>query len=63
LAAVSDPRHREAVMLHHLHGWPITDKDPETPTLCKHFDMTARQIQNWIRTAFDEMRAAVGEYI
>ena len=63
LGAVSDPRHREAVMLHHLQGWPITHKDPETPTLCKHFDMTARQIQNWMRTAFAEMRAAVGEYI
>jgi DNA-directed RNA polymerase specialized sigma24 family protein len=60
LAAITDPRHREAVVLHYLRGWPITDKNPETPTLCKRFGKSARQIQNWMNDAFDEMRAALG---
>lgn len=63
LNAIRDPRHREAVVLHHLQGWPITDKSPETPTLCTHFGKCARQIQNWMATAFAEMRAALGEDI
>jgi DNA-directed RNA polymerase specialized sigma24 family protein len=61
LRHVSDRRHREAVVLHHLEGWPITDPDPKTATLCAYFDVSDRQIRNWIRTAFAEMRDALGE--
>jgi DNA-directed RNA polymerase specialized sigma24 family protein len=63
LAAIKDPRHREAVVLHHLEGWPITDKNLEIPTLSKHFGKSARQIQNWMTTAFAEMRGALGDDI
>jgi DNA-directed RNA polymerase specialized sigma24 family protein len=59
LAAIQDPRHREAVILHHLKGWPITDKDPTVPTLCEHFGVTDRAIRKWIATAFAEMRRAI----
>lgn len=63
LSAITDERHREAVILHYLQGWPITDKDPNIPTLKTHFSMSARQIQNWINTARGEMRAALGEIL
>jgi DNA-directed RNA polymerase specialized sigma24 family protein len=61
LAAIRDPRHREAVILHWLRGWPITDKDKTKPTLEQRFGKSARQIQNWINAAFNDMRAAIGE--
>lgn len=62
LAAISDPRHREAVVLRYLQGWPITDKD-KAQTLRKHFGISARQIQNWIGVALAEMKEAMGENI
>jgi DNA-directed RNA polymerase specialized sigma24 family protein len=61
LAAIKDPRHREAVILHYLKGWPISDKDPMALTLCSHFDVTDRAIRKWIATAFGEMRRAIGD--
>jgi DNA-directed RNA polymerase specialized sigma24 family protein len=61
LAAVTDPRHREAVVLCYLQEWPVTDKNPETPTLCTHFEKADRQIRNWMKAALNEMREAIGE--
>jgi hypothetical protein len=61
LAAVKDPRHVEAVILRHVHGWPITDKDPTKPTLERHFGISGRQIQNWITDALETMRGAIGD--
>lgn len=63
LAAIRDPRHREAVILHYLQGWPIFDKNTDIPTLCTHFGISARQIQNWMVTAFAQMRDAMGDVI
>jgi DNA-directed RNA polymerase specialized sigma24 family protein len=60
LAHVKNPRHREAVVLHHLEGWPITDQDPYTETLCRHFGVSDRQIRTWIATAFAQMRKSLG---
>lgn len=60
-AAVKDPLHLEAVILRHVRGWPITDKDPTKPTLARHFGKSARQIQNWISEALEAMRAAIGD--
>jgi DNA-directed RNA polymerase specialized sigma24 family protein len=59
LAAIEDPRHREAVILHHLKGWPISVEDPKVATLCTHFGVTDRAIRKWIATAFAEMRRAI----
>jgi hypothetical protein len=61
LTAIRDPRHREAVNLHHLHDWPITAHDPATPSLTTHFNVSDRQIRNWMKSAFTEMRQAMGE--
>ncbi len=61
LDAIKDPRHREAVILHYLQGWPITDRDPSTPTLSSHFRVSGRQIHNWFKAAFAEMRQAMGD--
>ncbi len=61
LAAITDARHREAIILHFLQGWPITDQNPETPTLTRHFRVSARSISTWIKGALAEMRDAIGE--
>lgn len=61
LAAVKDPRHVHAVILRYVRGWPITDKDPTKPSLEKHFGKSARQIQNWIASALEAMRKAIGD--
>jgi DNA-directed RNA polymerase specialized sigma24 family protein len=58
---IKNPKHREAVILHHLQGWPITDQDPEVDSLCHHFGVSDRQIREWIATAFAQMRRAIGE--
>jgi DNA-directed RNA polymerase specialized sigma24 family protein len=61
IAAVRDPRHREAVVLHHLQGWPIQHKNPQIQTLCSRFGVSDRQIHKWIAVALDEMREVLGE--
>jgi hypothetical protein len=58
---VKNPKHREAVILHHLRGWPITDQDRDADCLCHHFGVGDRQIREWIATAFAQMRRAIGE--
>jgi hypothetical protein len=60
-AAVKDPRHVEAVILRYVYGWPMVDKDPNKPTLTRHFGKSARQIQNWLADALEAMRAAIGD--
>jgi len=61
LAAVKDPRHLHAVILRHLHGWPITDRDPTKPSLTKLFGKSEKQIRNWIKGALAAMRTAIGD--
>ena len=60
-AAVKDPRHIEAVILRYVYNWPMVDKDPNKPTLTRHFGKSARQIQNWLADALEAMRAAIGD--
>ena len=59
LAAVPDERHRQAVVLRHVRGWPLTCSDPTQPSLERHFGMSGRQIQNWITSALEIMRAEI----
>lgn len=61
LNAVKDPRHRDAVILRYLRNWPITDQDPNKPTLARHFGVSGRQIRNWLNDALKAMRAAIGD--
>ena len=63
LAAVTNPKHREAFVLHYMEGWPIKSVDPAIVTLCTHFKRSDRQISTWINTARSEMRNAMGEEI
>lgn len=60
LAGVQDERHRLAVNLIYLQGWPVTDKDPDRVTVSSHFDKDERTIRNWVKKAFSEMRDALG---
>jgi len=59
LEAVKDPRHREALVLRYAKGWPIRGK--KLPTLCSHFGVTSRQIQNWLKIGKAQARATLGE--
>lgn len=63
LAAVSNPLHREAVVLHYLQGWQLTNANKTIPTLSTHFGKSGRQIQNWLTKAIAEMRTALGDAI
>ena len=54
LAAITNPKHREAFILHEIEKWPI-------PTLSTYLKMSGRQIQNWIKTARKQMRTALGD--
>jgi hypothetical protein len=60
LTCVTDGRHLEAVILRYLEGWPMTEKDPEKPCLVRHFQVSARQIQNWINIALEQIREGLG---
>jgi hypothetical protein len=60
-AAITDPRHLEAVVLRHVHGWQLTASDPSKPSLERHFGKTSRQIQNWIDKGIQQMRESIGE--
>jgi hypothetical protein len=61
IGAISNPKHREAVVLHYFEEWPIQCKDKAKPSLCTHFRISARQINNWFVKAFEEVRAAAGD--
>ncbi|MFO0796109.1 MAG: hypothetical protein U0804_01465 [Gemmataceae bacterium] len=60
LDAITDPRHREAVILRYEKGWQVGDGD-QTETISYQLDVSRRQIQEWIRAAVAQMRQALGE--
>jgi hypothetical protein len=61
LDAITDPRHREAVILRYEKEWPVSSGGEETDTISGWFDVSPRQIQNRIRKAVAQMRQAIGE--
>lgn len=60
-ASVKDPRHYEAFVLRYAYGWQAAVKDPQAPSLAKRFGVSRRQIQTWLQTARDQIRAAIGD--
>ncbi len=61
LAAIRDPRHWQAFVLHHYDDWPIETQDPHAPSVSGHFEVTPRTVNNWLRGAerdLAEWRAA-----
>jgi DNA-directed RNA polymerase specialized sigma24 family protein len=61
LAAIRDPRHRQAFVLHHCDDWPIETQDPRAPSVSGHFKVTPRTVNNWLRAVerdLAEWRAA-----
>lgn len=51
LAAIRDPRHRQAFVLHHYDDWVIETQDPLMPSISGHFKVTPRTVNNWLRAA------------
>jgi hypothetical protein len=60
LEAISEPRHREAAILHWGHGTPVDTCKRGTPSLTRRFRKEARQIRYWLTTAMNQMRTALG---
>lgn len=57
LAAIRDPRHRQAFVLHFYDDWPIETKDPLDPSISRRFGVTPRTVSNWLRTAEHDLAA------
>ena len=57
IAAIRDPRHREAFVLHYYDDWPIETKDPLDPSISRHFGVTPRTVSNWLRAAERDLAA------
>lgn len=53
-------RDRQSRETFRIQGWPITDQDPSRETVSTYFGVCDRTIRNWMRTAFSEMRNALG---
>jgi len=62
LAAVTDPRHLKAVILHYAHGIPIASSKRGKDCLTRRFRKEQWEIKQWIATAMKEMRAALDVY-
>ncbi len=57
---IRDPRHFEALVLRYGYDWPIESEDPAEPTLSKKYNISPRQIRNWIVSGLETLRAALG---
>ena len=60
LRAVTDRRHREAVILHHGRGIPIFSSKRGKKCLTRHFRKKEREIRYWIDQAMEQLRGALG---
>ena len=59
-AKIRDPRHFEALVLRYGYDWPIESEDPAEPTLSKKYNLSPRQIRNWIVSGLETLRVALG---
>ena len=57
LASIRDARHREAFVLHYCDDWPIETNDPFDPSISRHFGVTPRTVNNWLRAAERDVAA------
>jgi hypothetical protein len=58
--AVIDELHRTAFILRHYGRWPIEHRDPDIPTISRHFDRDPRTIRNWLKKAEQALEALRG---
>jgi len=49
-----------AFVMHYIEGFQIESKDPDEPTVAKHFGVTGRTIRNWFRDAVRTLAATNG---
>jgi hypothetical protein len=59
-AAIEDPRHLLATILHYGYGLPIVSRDPDQPDLVRLFSERAWNIKYWLKKSLEAMRAAIG---
>ena len=48
--------YRTAYVLQRFHGWPIESKDPDEPTISRHFGKTPRTIRNWLASIDEKLQ-------
>jgi len=59
-AAIEDPRHLLATILHYGHGVPIVSRDSDPSDLVTLLNEPARKIKYWLKKSLEAMRAAIG---
>jgi hypothetical protein len=59
-AAIKDPRHLLATVLHYSHGVPVHSRDPGQPDLVTLFNESDWNIRYWLKKSLEKMRAAIG---
>jgi len=55
-----DEPFRSVYMLRHYHGWAIEDRNPNVPTISRHFGKTPRTIRNWLDKAAEVLASRRG---
>lgn len=49
-------RERQVYMMRHVWEWKIHSKDPSENTISKHFKVSDKAVQNWLRNAEEKLR-------
>jgi hypothetical protein len=57
LSSIKDRRHRDAFILRHGEGWPITANEPGEACLSKYFRKSPKTIHNWLKQAEADLSA------
>jgi len=53
--------HRTVLLMRHVGGWEIENKDPKVLTISKHFKCSPRTIRRWLAEAEEQMRLRLGD--
>lgn len=60
LVGLGEP-HRTVLLMRHLGGWEIENKNPNVLTISRHFKRSPKTIQRWLAKAEEHMRLRRGE--
>lgn len=52
---------RNAFIMRHYGDWEIENKDPNVPTISKHFGVSSRTVRRWLATADEKLRLRRGD--
>lgn len=52
---------RNAFIMRHYGEWEIENKDPDVPTISKHFGVSSRTVRRWLAAADEKLRLRRGD--